>query len=51
MLFSLNPGRIRQEFEISLERPRDINSVGLAQYSSEITAALKGFTEGEEVAE
>ena len=43
--------RIRREFEITLERPRDINSVGLAQYSSEITAALKGFTEGEEVAE
>ena len=51
VLFSLNPGRIRQEFAISLERPRDINSVGLAQYSSEITAALKGFTQGEEVAE
>jgi NitT/TauT family transport system ATP-binding protein len=51
VLFSPNPGRIRQEFEVSLERPRDINSVKLAQYSSEITAALKGFTEGEEVAE
>jgi hypothetical protein len=34
-----------------LDRPRDINSVELAQYSSEITAALKGFTQGEEVAE
>jgi NitT/TauT family transport system ATP-binding protein len=51
VLFSPNPGRIRQEFEVSLRRPRDINSVELAQYSSEITAALKGFTEGEEVAE
>jgi NitT/TauT family transport system ATP-binding protein len=51
VLFSPNPGRIRQEFEVSLDRPRDINSVKLAQYSSEITAALKGFTEGEEVAE
>jgi NitT/TauT family transport system ATP-binding protein len=51
VLFSPNPGRIRQEFEVSLPRPRDINSVELAQYSSEITAALKGFTAGEEVAE
>jgi NitT/TauT family transport system ATP-binding protein len=51
VLFSPNPGRIRREFEVTLERPRDINSVGLAQYSSEITAALKGFTAGEEVAE
>jgi NitT/TauT family transport system ATP-binding protein len=51
VLFSPNPGRIRQEFGVSLDRPRDINSVELAQYSSEITAALKGFTQGAEAAE
>jgi sulfonate transport system ATP-binding protein len=51
VLFSRNPGRIRQEFSVTLARPRDINSVQLAQYSSEITAALKGFTQGVEAAE
>lgn len=52
ILFSANPGRIRQEFEIPLSRPRDINSVRLAEYSARITATLKGFTDGEkEVAE
>jgi NitT/TauT family transport system ATP-binding protein len=50
LLFSPNPGRVRDEFRIALPRPRDINSVELAQYSTEITAALKGFT-GSEVAE
>jgi NitT/TauT family transport system ATP-binding protein len=47
ILFSPNPGRIRQEFLVKLPRPRDINSVELAHYSSEITAALKGFAPGE----
>jgi NitT/TauT family transport system ATP-binding protein len=53
ILFSPNPGRIRQEFLIKLPRPRDINSVELAHYSSEITAALKGFapSEGREASE
>lgn len=53
VLFSPNPGRIRAEFRIDLPRPRDINSVNLAKYSTEITTALKGFTssEGTEVAE
>jgi NitT/TauT family transport system ATP-binding protein len=44
LLFSPNPGRIQAEFHISLPRPRDINSVELARHSTEITAALKGFT-------
>jgi NitT/TauT family transport system ATP-binding protein len=43
ILFSPNPGRIRNEFKIDLERPRDINSVNLAAYSTQITAALKGL--------
>lgn len=46
ILFSPNPGRIRKEFAVTLPRPRDINSVELAHYSTEITAALKGFTAG-----
>jgi NitT/TauT family transport system ATP-binding protein len=53
ILFSPNPGRIRKEFAITLPRPRDINSVELAHFSTEITAALKGFSpaEGREAAE
>jgi NitT/TauT family transport system ATP-binding protein len=43
LLFSPYPGRIREEYKIDLERPRDINSVRLASYSSEITRALKGY--------
>ncbi len=41
ILFSPHPGRIREEFVIDLPRPRDINSVDLARYSTRITAALK----------
>jgi NitT/TauT family transport system ATP-binding protein len=41
VLFSPNPGRIREEFQVDLPRPRDINSVALANYSTEITQALK----------
>jgi NitT/TauT family transport system ATP-binding protein len=50
ILFSPNPGRIREEFNIDLPRPRDINSVSLASFSTRITASLKGFV-GTEVAE
>jgi NitT/TauT family transport system ATP-binding protein len=41
MLFSPHPGRIEHEFVIELSRPRDINTVDLAAYSSRITKALK----------
>lgn len=44
VLFSPHPGRIREEFEIDLPRPRDINSMELADYSLRITRALKGYT-------
>lgn len=44
VLFSPHPGRIREEFEINLPRPRDINSIELADYSLTITRALKGYT-------
>lgn len=53
LLFSPNPGRIRNEFQIDLPRPRDINSISLAKYSTEITKALKQFAEdhGKEASE
>ena len=53
VLFSPHPGRIREEFRISLPRPRDINSVELARHASVITAALKNYARDEttEVAE
>jgi NitT/TauT family transport system ATP-binding protein len=41
VLFSPHPGRIQEQFTIDLPRPRDINSVDLAKYSTEITRALK----------
>jgi NitT/TauT family transport system ATP-binding protein len=47
ILFSPNPGRIREEFSIPLPRPRDINSVDLARYSTEITRVLKGYVQTE----
>lgn len=42
LVFSRHPGRISDEFVIGLRRPRDINSVDLANYTSIITRALKG---------
>jgi NitT/TauT family transport system ATP-binding protein len=48
VLFSPHPGRIREEFKIELPRPRDINSVDLAQYSTRITKALKGHLKSDE---
>ena len=42
VLMSPSPGRIREEFTISLPRPRDINSPELASIAQRITAALKG---------
>lgn len=41
VLFSPHPGRICEQFKIDLPRPRDINSVTLAQYATQITKALK----------
>jgi NitT/TauT family transport system ATP-binding protein len=46
-LFSDRPGRIRAEFTIDLKRPRDINSVDLAEYATEITKTLKGILQVE----
>ncbi len=47
ILFSPHPGRIREEFVIPLPRPRDINSVDLARYATEITRVLKGYVQTE----
>jgi NitT/TauT family transport system ATP-binding protein len=43
VLFSPHPGRVREEFAIDLARPRDINSVDLAGYSSKIIRSLKNL--------
>ena len=50
-LFSPHPGRIREEFKIPLPRPRDINSVDLAEHATEIMRALKGHLRTTEVQE
>ncbi len=47
VLFSPHPGRVQEEFPVNLERPRDINSVNLAEYASKITRSLKGYTKPE----
>jgi NitT/TauT family transport system ATP-binding protein len=41
ILLSPQPGRIQEEFRIDLPRPRDINTVELAKYATEIRDALK----------
>jgi NitT/TauT family transport system ATP-binding protein len=51
VLFSPNPGRIREEFRIDLPRPRDINSVELAEHATRITRALKQHTNPTSIAE
>jgi len=42
VIMSPTPGRIREVFEIVLPRPRDFNSIEIAQHASTLTAALKG---------
>lgn len=44
ILFSPNPGRIREQFKIDLPRPRDINDPALSLLAGEITRALKSHT-------
>ncbi|HAM70061.1 MAG TPA: nitrate/sulfonate/bicarbonate ABC transporter ATP-binding protein [Verrucomicrobiales bacterium] len=41
ILFSPHPGRVQEQFEIKLPRPRDINSVDLASHATLIMKALK----------
>jgi NitT/TauT family transport system ATP-binding protein len=47
LLFSPHPGRIQEEFVVELPRPRDINSVDLAAYSSRIKKGLKVLGQAE----
>ena len=47
IVFSPRPGRIREEFAVDLPRPRDINSVDLAVHATEITKALKSYSQPE----
>src|SRR5437763_8926559 len=50
LLFSPHPGRVQEEFRISLPRPRDINSVDLAAHATQITKALKSLGKAEAIA-
>jgi NitT/TauT family transport system ATP-binding protein len=43
LLFSPHPGRIQEEFMVDLPRPRDINTVELAEYAGRIMRSLKSF--------
>ena len=46
VLFSPHPGRIREQFEVTLPRPRDINAVELAEHATLITRALRSHGTG-----
>src|SRR6266571_1927241 len=50
MIMSPTPGRIREIFAVDLPRPRDFNSIEIAQHAAKLTAALKGYTEPEAAA-
>ena len=41
ILMSPRPGRIREQFDIRLPRPRNINTYEVSGHAQEITAALK----------
>jgi NitT/TauT family transport system ATP-binding protein len=41
VLMSASPGRVRQEFAVTLPRPRDINTAEVAELAQRITTALK----------
>jgi NitT/TauT family transport system ATP-binding protein len=43
ILLSPNPGRIREQFEIDLPRPRNINSPKLAEIAQCITTDLMAY--------
>jgi NitT/TauT family transport system ATP-binding protein len=43
IIMSPTPGRIREIFDVKLPRPRDFNSIEIAQHASILTAALKEY--------
>lgn len=43
VLLSPSPGRVREEIPIRLHRPRDINSVEVAEVASRVTAKLRNY--------
>jgi NitT/TauT family transport system ATP-binding protein len=45
VILSPHPGRVHEEFRVDLPRPRDINSVGLAEHAGRIHAALRTYLE------
>jgi NitT/TauT family transport system ATP-binding protein len=45
VLMSPRPGRIAQEFDIPLPRPRDINGAELSRYAGEMARSLKTVTD------
>ena len=47
VLMSPSPGRIREEIEISLPRPRDVNTAEVAQLAQRITVALRSYAASE----
>jgi NitT/TauT family transport system ATP-binding protein len=47
LLLSPLPGRVRDEFPIRLQRPRDINSVEVAEAATRVTAALRNYVASE----
>jgi NitT/TauT family transport system ATP-binding protein len=47
ILMSSTPGRMREEFPISLPRPRDINTAEVAVYAARITNALRDYFQPE----
>jgi NitT/TauT family transport system ATP-binding protein len=49
MIMSPTPGRLREMFEVKLPRPRDFNSIEIAQHAAKLTAALKGHVEHDAV--
>jgi NitT/TauT family transport system ATP-binding protein len=42
VIMSPTPGRIREIFRVDLPRPREFNSIEIAQHASRLTSALKG---------